>query len=82
MSQIYSATDKGFTAVRTDGIVLTWGKTLSGGDRSSVATLLDGKKCIIIIVIIGHTFEAFRVLGRIEPAVSIIISQTANLGII
>lgn len=57
--------DYAFAALRSDGSVITWGQTGSGGDSHAVAGQLDGRVDVIKIYSNGSAFAALRVDGSV-----------------
>ena len=59
------STDRAFSAIRSDGSVITWGDAGSGGDSSSVSAALDGTIDVISIVSTISSFAAIRSDGSV-----------------
>jgi Ca2+-binding RTX toxin-like protein len=64
VTQIFS-TDYAFSALRSDGSVITWGDASSGGDSSAVTKKLNGTIDVTQIFSNDYAFAALRVDGSV-----------------
>ena len=64
VTQIFSTTSA-FAALRSDGSVVTWGRSGQGGDSSAVASALDGTIDVINICSTDGAFAALRTDGSV-----------------
>jgi hypothetical protein len=62
--QVFS-TGEAFAALRSDGSVVTWGKSYYGGDSSAVASALNGTLDVVQVFSTGEAFAALRSDGSV-----------------